>query len=175
MPGKCFSKGQLERIIISQAFISIISDFFLSIFPILILRHVQISLRNKIGLCLLMGLGVITAALSIVRTVLNGQNQAPDPTWQSIPNWYWRCWEVFFGMAAATIPTLRPGYVWAMGRLRDGFTKLNSGKAGEGKWTPPRPSALPTDEKTVTAWSGDEGLQMQSFRADVERYPLHAT
>lgn len=75
MPGKCFSKGQLERIIISQAsqlrfpskrsclahqtVISIISDFFLSAFPILILRKVQISFRSKVGLYLLMGLGVM--------------------------------------------------------------------------------------------------------------------
>ncbi|KAL8956783.1 MAG: hypothetical protein Q9193_005785 [Seirophora villosa] len=74
MPGKCFSKGQLERIIISQAsqyapfdrhnpahntVISIISDFFLSAFPILILRKVKISFRSKVGLCLLMGLGVM--------------------------------------------------------------------------------------------------------------------
>ena len=75
MPGKCFSKGQLESIIISQAsqlrfpskssclahqtVISIISDFFVSAFPILILRKVQISFRSKVGLCLLMGLGVM--------------------------------------------------------------------------------------------------------------------
>ena len=39
--------------------VSIISDFFLSAFPILILRKVQINLRSKIGLCLLMGLGVM--------------------------------------------------------------------------------------------------------------------
>ena len=35
------------------------TDYFLSAFPILILRKVQISLRSKIGLCLLMGLGVM--------------------------------------------------------------------------------------------------------------------
>ncbi|KAI4114686.1 MAG: hypothetical protein LQ345_004571 [Seirophora villosa] len=78
MPGKCFSKGQLERIIISQAIISIISDFFLSAFPILILRKVKINFRSKVGLCLLMGLGVIT--------VLNYQNVTNDPTWLSVPN-----------------------------------------------------------------------------------------
>lgn len=75
-PGHCFSKGQLERIIISQAsesenavacyitlttpqVISAISDFFLSAFPILILRKVQISFRSKVGLCSLLCLGVM--------------------------------------------------------------------------------------------------------------------
>lgn len=118
MPGHCFSKGQLERIIISQAIISIISDYFLSAFPILILRKVQISFRSKVGLCLLMGLGVITGSLSLVRTVLNYQNVTNDPTWLSNPNWYWRTWEVLFGVAAACIPTLRPGYKWLIQKLQ---------------------------------------------------------
>ena len=90
-----------------------------------------------------------------------------------------------------------------MARLRDGFTKLNGGgsekasvrassavtattakkKEEEEKWTPPKPSALSprtgSSEKTATtAWSGDEGLPLQSFRADIEQYPqsdsLHA-
>ena len=39
--------------------ISIVTDFILAAFPILILRKVQISMRIKIGLCLLMGLGVM--------------------------------------------------------------------------------------------------------------------
>lgn len=54
--------------------------------------------------------GLITAACSIVRTVLNGQNVDQDTTWASIDNWYWRSWEVCIGIIAALIPTLRPGY-----------------------------------------------------------------
>ena len=54
----CMTDGQLERIIISQAIISIISDVALALFPILLLWKVQISLRSKVGLCSLMGLGL---------------------------------------------------------------------------------------------------------------------
>ena len=74
--GSCFSTGMLQRIIISQAsmlitlifldtwtdvskVISIASDFILAAFPILILRKVQIKPRLKVGLCVLMGLGVM--------------------------------------------------------------------------------------------------------------------
>ena len=108
--GKCFTKGQLQRIIISQAIISIISDFLLAAFPILILRKVQISLRTKVGLCMLMSLGLITAACCLVRTIMNWQNVNSDPSWESIDNWYWRSWEVCVGITAASIPALRPGY-----------------------------------------------------------------
>ena len=190
--GKCFSKGQLERIIISQAIISIISDFFLSAFPILILRKVQISFRSKLGLCALMGLGVITGSLSLVRTVLNWQNETDDPTWASIPNWYWRSWEVVFGIVAACIPTLRPGYKWLVGEVRTRFTKMRSGQTKmvedpRSKWSAPKPSASDPSKssrvKKMTETSmnrrsvthEEDILPLQNFepsiRASMERYP----
>ncbi len=128
--GICFTDAQLQRIIISQALISIISDFILALFPIVLLWKVQIELRIKAGLCILMGLGLMyalsfllpsqiladldrsisTAACCVVRTVLNWQNVNSDPTWESVDNWYWRSCEVCIGIIAACIPALRPGY-----------------------------------------------------------------
>ena len=58
-PGSCFSNGQLQRIIISQALISILSDVMLALFPIVLLWKVQIAPRIKAGLCTLMGLGLL--------------------------------------------------------------------------------------------------------------------
>lgn len=106
----CFSNGQLQRIIISQAIISIISDFILALFPIVLLWKVQIATRIKAGLCTLMALGLITAACCTVRTVQNWQNINSDPSWESVDNWYWRTWEVCIGIVTACIPALRPGY-----------------------------------------------------------------
>ncbi|KAL8835309.1 MAG: hypothetical protein Q9170_003364 [Blastenia crenularia] len=185
LPGKCFTKV-----------ISIISDFFLSLFPIIILRKVQIGFRDKVGLCLLMGLGVITGSLSIVRTVLNGQNVAHDTSWDSLPNWYWRAWEVFFGIVAACIPTLRPGYKWLRARIRGRFLRIDTNDAKPAavestakKWTPPKPSALlrSLGRQTMTDSSAgqtgsstkytrdDDFLPLQNFdpstRADLEHYP----
>ncbi|KAL8826923.1 MAG: hypothetical protein Q9191_003497, partial [Dirinaria sp. TL-2023a] len=56
--GHCFTDAQLQRIIISQALISIISDVMLALFPIVLLWKVQISMRVKAGLCILMGVGL---------------------------------------------------------------------------------------------------------------------
>ena len=58
-PSKCFTDAQLQRIIISQALVSIISDFALALFPIALLWKVQISWRVKAGLCALMALGLM--------------------------------------------------------------------------------------------------------------------
>ena len=84
-----------------------------------------------------------TGSLALVRTVLNYQNVTNDPTCElaqrstsgkptsanahtvglSIPNWYWRTWEVLFGVIAACIPTLRPLYKW----LAQEYTRLTRG------------------------------------------------
>ena len=99
-----------------------------------------------------------TGSLSLVRTVLNYQNVTNDPTCKtpeadaedellltlgkglSIPNWYWRTWEVLFGVVAACIPTLRPLYKW----LLQEYTRLTSGskpsKPATGQWSALKPS-----------------------------------
>lgn len=202
-PGNVFLKGSskeslslrlvggslfdLDHTDLHSTVISVFSDFFLSAFPILILRKVQISIRNKVGLCLLMGLGVITGTLCIVRTVLNGQNVARDPTWDSLPNWYWRCWEVFFGIVAACIPTLRPGYAWLIVKIRNGFIKLGSSNSklitastAAKKWVPPKPSAFlrasrkGTTDVSAASTREEDRLPLQnfspSFRTSVEHY-----
>ncbi|KAL8782218.1 MAG: hypothetical protein Q9213_005584 [Squamulea squamosa] len=125
---KCFSKGQLQRVIIAQAIISVVSDFVFAAFPILILRKLQMKLRTKIAIAMLMGLGVITGACCIVRTVLNFQSLPKDFTYGGIPNWYWRLFEVQLGIIAACIPALRPGYKWMQTKIQtyiSSHTKLS--------------------------------------------------
>lgn len=130
-----------------------------------------------------MGLGVITGSLSIARTVLNWQNEPEDPTWASIPNLCLRSWEVFAGIAAACIPTLRPGYKWLINEIRTRLIKLDSGppKSVTGiAWKPPKPSAfLESSEKRTTDISTmntrEDFLPLQSLdpsiRANMEHYP----
>ncbi|KAL8693583.1 MAG: hypothetical protein Q9218_001625 [Villophora microphyllina] len=130
---KCFSKGQLQRIIMAQAIFSVVSDFAFAAFPILILRKLQMRLRTKIGLGMLMGVGVITGACCIVRTVLNFQAIPKDYTYGGIDNWYWRLFEVQLGIIAACIPALRPGYKWTQSKIhsyisshiRSSFTRFS--------------------------------------------------
>lgn len=78
--GNCFGRGQLERIIISQAsreqqssqssarglrranriaVISAISDFAFASYPVLIFWKVQMKMKTKIALCCLMGVGIL--------------------------------------------------------------------------------------------------------------------
>lgn len=111
------SRNAKEGIILAQAVISVISDFAFAAFPILFLWRVQIDIRTKIGLWVLMCLGFITGACCLVRTVLNNQSVPLDGTYDGIINWLWRLFEVQIGIIAACIPTLRPLYLWGVRRI----------------------------------------------------------
>ena len=68
------------NLIFSQAIISAVSDFAFAFYPILILWNMSISLKDKIGVVLLMGLGVVVGTCCIVRTVLNDDSLPYDAT-----------------------------------------------------------------------------------------------
>lgn len=120
-PGACFSKNTVELIIIIQGVFSIVSDFICAAFPIVLLWDVQISKRTKIALCFLMGLGVITAFASIVRTALSGLIKSSDVTWKGLPNALARMFEINLGIIAACAPIMKPfcRYVHARATGRD--------------------------------------------------------
>lgn len=75
-------------------------------------------LKQKTGIAVLMGLGLITGACSIVRTVLNGQALASDATYGGITNWFWRLFEVDLGLICACVPTLVPIWKWASKKIQ---------------------------------------------------------
>ncbi|KAL8915510.1 MAG: hypothetical protein Q9171_000075 [Xanthocarpia ochracea] len=107
-PGRCFSKATVETIIIIQGISSIVSDFIFAGFPIILLWNVQLSKRTKVGLCLLMGLGVITGGICIGRTALSGQIKSMDVSWAGVPNALARVFEINLGIIAACMPIMKP-------------------------------------------------------------------
>ena len=86
VPGRCFSKQSVEVIIIIQGVISVITDFIGAAFPILLLWNAKLNLRTKIALNLLMGLGVITGTVCIVRTSYSWEILSNDLTWVGVGN-----------------------------------------------------------------------------------------
>ena len=108
--GTCMSRHAKQSIVLTQAVISVASDFTFAGLPVVFLWRVQIDFKTKIGLWVLMCLGSITGICCLVRTVLNNQALPLDETYDGIVNWVWRLFEVTFGIIAACIPTLRPLY-----------------------------------------------------------------
>ncbi|KAL8867038.1 MAG: hypothetical protein Q9174_005922 [Haloplaca sp. 1 TL-2023] len=123
--GRCLSLSALEAIVLTQAVISVVSDFAFAALPVFFLWRTQIDFKTKIGLWVIMGLGVLTGVFCLVRTVINNQSFPEDESYGGIVNWVWRLFEVSFGIIAACVPTLRPFYTWAMQRIKGGNTAMD--------------------------------------------------
>ena len=108
----------MEALVLTQAIISVVSDFAFAALPVFFLWRTQIDFRTKIGLWVLMGLGVLTGFFCLVRTVINNQSFPEDVTYGGIVNWVWRLFEVSIGIIAACVPTLRPLYPWLKKRIQ---------------------------------------------------------
>ena len=131
--GVCLSDDEVKNIVIAQGgpyqtsshqfallmvpVLSVITDLICASFPIIVLRNLQVKSSTKIGLCILMGLGVITAVCCTVRTALSGVMTDYDITWGITTNVGWRLPEVNIGIVCANAPVLRPLYLWSRGKL----------------------------------------------------------
>ncbi|RAQ47911.1 hypothetical protein AFGD_004434 [Aspergillus flavus] len=70
IPGRCPGRKRVQTFGYIQGPYSAFCDFALAVYPVLIFRKVQaFSLPTKIGLSVLMGLGVVAGACTIVKTV----------------------------------------------------------------------------------------------------------
>ncbi|KAL8728430.1 MAG: hypothetical protein Q9166_005392 [cf. Caloplaca sp. 2 TL-2023] len=123
--GRCMTLGAMEALVLTQAVISVVSDFAFAALPVFFLWRTQIDFRTKVGLWVLMGLGVLTGFFCLVRTVINNQSFPDDVTYGGIVNWVWRLFEVSIGIIAACIPTLRPFYPWLRKRIKGENTHID--------------------------------------------------
>ena len=55
----CLNPGVVSNVILAQGIIAAISDFAFALYPILILYHLNMRVKDKVGLCVLMGLGLM--------------------------------------------------------------------------------------------------------------------
>ena len=96
------------NILIAQGVLSFITDFLCAAFPVVLLRNLHIKKQSKIGLCCLMGLGIITGGIAIARVATARQVLSRDLSWVSVPNSMTRVFEVNIGNSAACVPILKP-------------------------------------------------------------------
>jgi hypothetical protein len=85
-----------------------VSDFFFSLIPITFIFKIQVPLREKIVLCVLMGLGLIASVASILKAVKSDTlRQSRDNTWDSVPFVIWGFVEEHLAIIAACVPCLK--------------------------------------------------------------------
>ena len=78
LPGTCVIRSDIIKIGYSQGVVNVLTDFFCTTTPIIILWKVQISTRLKIMICGLMSLGLTATASQIVRVITLGTFEEQD-------------------------------------------------------------------------------------------------
>ena len=95
------------------------TDFIGAAFPVLLLWNARLKLRTKIALNLLMGLGVITGIVCIVRTSYSWEILSDDYTWVGVGNALTRILEVNFAIIGACAPIMRPLVLYLKAKLAE--------------------------------------------------------
>ncbi|KAI1370105.1 hypothetical protein F4677DRAFT_439255 [Hypoxylon crocopeplum] len=86
-------------------------DFVLALIPITFVRKLRMSIQTKIGLCVLLGMGVLSGICAVIKTVQSNElSIREDVSWALFPLYAWSSSEIFLNIVCACIPTLKPLY-----------------------------------------------------------------
>ncbi|KAI0006846.1 hypothetical protein F4779DRAFT_545928 [Xylariaceae sp. FL0662B] len=86
-------------------------DFVLALIPVTFIRHLKMSPQKKIGLCILLGMGVLSGVCAAIKTVQSSDlGVREDVSWELYSLYAWSSSEIFLNILCACIPTLKPLY-----------------------------------------------------------------
>ena len=106
------------------------TDLVTAIIPIVVIRSLQMNARTKTALCILMGLGVLTAVCAVAKAITLQGVFAEDYTWALWRPGLCTIIEHLAGMIIASAPALNPLFKRA---LRSPSTSGSKGSRSSGK------------------------------------------
>jgi large subunit ribosomal protein L36e len=108
IPGRCFS---LAAVIISAAFINIISDVLMFLIPLFCISTLQMPKSRKLGIAAVFAVGLFVCFTSVMRTPPSfNVIGAKDLTWELIPLAFWADAEITAGIICGCMPVLPAFY-----------------------------------------------------------------
>ncbi|XPS72488.1 hypothetical protein M3J09_004653 [Ascochyta lentis] len=120
---KCFSMQTFGRIGMFNSVINILTDFLLALLPVPLIWQLQLNLRTKISLILVLSLGLFACVAGIMKVRLN-KTILSDPN-RFIYDGYsmWNFVELDVGIIAGSLPAIKPLF----NRFLDAARGLTSG------------------------------------------------
>ncbi|KAK3986486.1 hypothetical protein QBC44DRAFT_333307 [Cladorrhinum sp. PSN332] len=123
---KCWSKSAIRVNSICVSSFNVVTDVIFALMPVTFLRKVQIPLRERVVIAMLMGLGVFASAASIVKAVIAANfGRTDDPNLEGISMGTWSVVEEQVAFIAACIPCLRKPFKRVLQKF--GLTSLSAG------------------------------------------------
>ncbi|MCJ1313931.1 hypothetical protein MMC25_007611 [Agyrium rufum] len=109
IPHTCWApKVQTDISYVGSSY-NIVIDFYLALLPITILRNLNMSLRKRVNLCILLGLSCLAGICSIVKiTYLGSLGDRGDLTYNTYNLIVWSSSEIFIIIVCASVPPMKP-------------------------------------------------------------------
>ncbi|KAM3071006.1 hypothetical protein ACMFMG_009912 [Clarireedia jacksonii] len=109
IPHKCWDPSVQSRFAIFTASENCAADVVLAIVPATVIYGLNMEMKKRINLCILLGLGLIAAICCIVKTTYVGSlNAHSDLTWKTYDLLVWSGSELFVIIVCGSIPPLKP-------------------------------------------------------------------
>jgi hypothetical protein len=159
----CLGVSQRLKANVVTTGIFIATDIFLSLFPLTFIRQLKRPRREKIVLAILMGLGLLASAASVMRLIVTSFYVSDtDPLYDIVIPAIWGCVEEYLcefphgnsilppfpvltsviGIFAACVPYLRIPFENVLGRLGL-LTSIHQSRSGAEAYAPPRYNESP--------------------------------
>lgn len=103
---KCLNEGTVTVI---AGIISCVSDLMITILPVPIIMRLNMPLKQRIGVCILLSLGIIVTVAGILRTyfIWKALISTYDETWYSYQLWICATVEIDLAVVSNDFPNLR--------------------------------------------------------------------
>lgn len=94
------------------------ADFILALVPITIIWDLQLSVRKRVSLILLLSAGIFSGVCSAIKTAqLSSLTSRSDLTWETFSLYLWTGAEIFLIIVCGSLPTLKPLWDRFFGRI----------------------------------------------------------
>ncbi|KAJ4339764.1 hypothetical protein N0V87_002964 [Didymella glomerata] len=120
---KCFSPETFTSIGLFNTVTTIVTDFIIALLPVSLVWQLQLNLRAKLSLIMVLSLGIFAAVAAIVKAEIQKVILSdPDPFVHDRFT-LWRFIEFDVGIIAASLPALKPLFNWFLGSVRSLTTR----------------------------------------------------
>ncbi|KIM96649.1 hypothetical protein OIDMADRAFT_63107, partial [Oidiodendron maius Zn] len=105
VPGTCVNIGQA---FLAGAALNVVTDVTILLLPIWLLWPLELPMRRKVGVALILMTGSFVCAVSIARLVVIPSGlKDPDSTWRYVPNLILCIVEMYTGIICSCLPSLK--------------------------------------------------------------------
>jgi hypothetical protein len=121
---KCYDPEIFKNVGVFNSSVNIATDLLFALIPIPMVWRLQVTIQTRIGLGVILSLGLFASAVAIYKTPMQ-YNFFKITDWSGDGSWYyiWQQVEMHIGIIAACLPTMKPLFANFFGQMRSLATK----------------------------------------------------